>query len=88
MKTYLKLVLNAKTQEELNNIVDGLVTTRDDDPIITAEGDCYIELPTPEALVHEAFALGLASAIITIQHDIADPFSVAYVELEEPPVGI
>lgn len=84
MKRFIRVNFNADSQEQFDNIVDGLQTTIDRDPIVVGTL-LYIEVLNDKELLEEAFALGVCWRDIETKFGYDTPFVPIVVELEENP---
>lgn len=84
---YLVLEIFGETEEETNLIIEGLRTTAEEKPIVTEDGLSYTTIVDDNALMAEAFCLGVCFAELE-QQGIQVPFLTEVVELDVPPIGI
>lgn len=85
MKRYLKLEIWPECEDDINDILDGLRTTIDREPIIDQDGNAYTEILNDEELMRESFCLGVVYREIEDNTGIEMPFTIEIIELSEPP---
>lgn len=83
---YLKLTFFPKTQKEMDIIADNLLTSLDRDPVITENGDCFIEVFNDTEMIHEAFVLGIAFRDLETIYNMQETFMIEVVELDVAPI--
>jgi hypothetical protein len=81
---YLTVDIFFETDDELDQIVNGLRTTIEREPIVAENGISYTLIENDEELMNESFCLGLCYMELE-QQGIEYPFEIGVVELDEPP---